>query len=107
MHNLRVKATKCHFGAKSVRFLGHVVSSKGVHTDPQKIDVVSILSIPRTIEHVRSFLGLAGYYRRFIREFTILYVAHYDDHWRLGHQCDFGDNLVVAHSTTTPLLKFG
>ena len=46
MHNLRVKATKYHFGAKSVRFLGHVVSSKGVHTDPQMIDVVSSLSTP-------------------------------------------------------------
>ena len=42
-----------------------------------------------------------------IREFTILYVAHYDDPWRLGHQCDIGDNHVVAHSTTTPLLKVG
>ena len=66
VHNLRVKATKCHFGAKSVRLLGHVVFSKGVHTDPQKIDVVSTLSIPRSIEHVRSFLGLAGYYRHFL-----------------------------------------
>ena len=42
-----------------------------------------------------------------IREFTIPYVAHYDDPWRLGHQCNFGDNLVVAHSSTTPLFKFG
>ena len=42
-----------------------------------------------------------------IREFTILYVAHYDDPWRLGHQCDIGDNHVVAHSSTTPLLKVG
>ena len=55
MHNLRVKATKCHFGAKSVRFLVHVVSSKVVHTDPQKIDIVSSLSTPRTLEQVLPF----------------------------------------------------
>jgi len=42
-----------------------------------------------------------------IREFTILYVAHLDDPWRLGHQCHTGDNHVVAHSSTTALLKVG
>ena len=72
VQNLRVKATKCHFGAKSVRFLGHAVSNKGVHTDPQKIDVVSTLSIPHTTEHVRSFLGPVGYYGRFILNFVTI-----------------------------------
>ena len=75
VHNLRVRATKCHFGAKSVHFLRHVVSSMGIHTDPQKIDAVSTLSIPRTIEHVRSFLVLAGYYKRFIPNFATI-TAH-------------------------------
>ena len=71
-HNLRVKATKCTFGAASVLFLGHVVSPQGIHTDPKKIEAVSKLPVPQNVEQVRSFLGLSGYYRRFIPKFATL-----------------------------------
>ena len=71
-HNLRVKASKCSFGASQVLFLGHVVSAKGVHTDPKKTEAVSQLCEPKNVEQVRSFLGLAGYYRRFIPKFATL-----------------------------------
>ena len=103
VHNLRMKATKCHFGAKSVCFLGHVVSSKGVHTNPQKIDVVSTLSIPRTIEHVRSFLGLAGYYRRFIPNFATI-VAPLMRLTKKGIQFCWGDKQQVAFTHLKELL---
>ena len=71
-HNLKVKASKCCFGADQVLFLGHIVSSAGVHTDPKKIKAVSELDPPKTVEQVRTFLGLAGYYRRFIPNFASL-----------------------------------
>ena len=71
-HNLRVKATKCTFGANKVNYLGHVVSAKGVHTDPDKIKAVYLLVEPQSVEQVRSFLGLAGYYRNFIPKFAML-----------------------------------
>ena len=69
-HNLKVKASKCCFGADQVLFLGHIVSSAGVLTDPKKIAAVSDLAYPKNVEQVRTFLGLAGYYRRFIPNFA-------------------------------------
>ena len=71
-HNLRVKASKCCFGAKTVRYLGHVVSAEGVHTDPAKIESVKRIVTPQNVAQVRSFLGLAGYYRKFIHNFATL-----------------------------------
>ena len=71
-HNLRVKASKCCFGADKVTYLGHVVSAAGIQTDPKKIEAVASLEQPENVEQVRSFLGLAGYYRNFIPNFATL-----------------------------------
>ena len=71
-HNLRVKATKCSFGADKVVYLGHTVSSAGIHTDPSKIKAVQELPPPVNLESLRSFLGLAGYYRKFIPQFATI-----------------------------------
>ena len=56
-HNLRVKASKCSFGADRVTYLGHVVSSQGVHTDPSKTKRVEELSAPSNVDSLRSFFG--------------------------------------------------
>ena len=69
-HNLREKASKCSFGTSQVLFLGHVVSAQGVHTDPKKIEAVANLCEPANIDQLRSFLGPAAYYRRFIPNFA-------------------------------------
>lgn len=67
--NLKLKPSKCIFFQKSVKFLGHEVSEQGVHTDKEKIKAVQDWPIPRTVKQVRSFVGLAAYYKRFIASF--------------------------------------
>ena len=67
---LKLKPSKCFFFREEIEYLGHVVSGKGISTNPKKIEVVSKWPTPKTVYDVRSFLGFVGYYRRFIKNFS-------------------------------------
>ncbi|XP_042449023.1 uncharacterized mitochondrial protein AtMg00860-like [Zingiber officinale] len=67
---LYAKFNKCAFWLSSVGFLGHIVSSSGISVDPQKIEAVTSWEQPKSVQEIRSFLGLAGYYRRFVEGFS-------------------------------------
>nr|GEV07048.1 putative reverse transcriptase domain-containing protein [Tanacetum cinerariifolium] len=67
---LYAKFSKCEFWIPRVQFLGHVIDSRGIHVDPAKIDSVKDWASPKTLTEIRQFLGLAGYYRRFIEGFS-------------------------------------
>ena len=67
---LKLKGEKCHLFKSSVAFLGHVVSGDGIQTDPSKIEVIRDWPLPRTVRELRSFIGLAAYYKRFVRGFA-------------------------------------
>nr|GEU55790.1 putative reverse transcriptase domain-containing protein [Tanacetum cinerariifolium] len=67
---LYAKFSKCEFWIPKVQFLGHVIDSRGIHVDPTKIESIKDWASPKTPTEIRQFLGLAGYYRRFIEGFS-------------------------------------
>ena len=70
MAGLKLRPQKCQLFQKEVEFLGHIINESGVNTDPKKIECIADWPIPRNVREVRSFLGLCGYYRRFIADYS-------------------------------------
>jgi hypothetical protein len=71
-HNLFAKRSKCTFGVSEIEYLGHLISRKGVRVDPSKLEAMVTWPIPQSIQALRGFLGLTGYYRKFIRHYGSL-----------------------------------
>jgi hypothetical protein len=65
-HDLRLNLAKCNFAAKKVHYLGHMIYDDGVSPLPSIIEAIKQIPVPKTMMEVRSFLGLSGYYPRFI-----------------------------------------
>lgn len=71
-HNLKLQPNKCEFLKTEVMYLGHLITQDGVKPDPKKIESVKNYPVPKSPKDIKSFLGLAGYYRRFIENFSKL-----------------------------------
>jgi len=71
-HNLKLNPKKCEFLKRKVKYLGHFVSEEGVEADPSKLEVIQNWNEPGDVDELRKFLGFAGYYRRYIPNFSKL-----------------------------------
>jgi hypothetical protein len=75
-HRLHAKLSKCEFWLKKVTFLGHIISKGAISVDPSKIQDVLSLNMATSVSDTQSFLGLAGYYRKFIEGFSKITKAY-------------------------------
>ncbi|XP_024200508.1 uncharacterized mitochondrial protein AtMg00860-like [Rosa chinensis] len=106
---LYAKLSKCEFWFNSIGFLGHVVSAEGISVDPQKVEAVLNWGRPTTVTEIRSFLGLAGYYRRIIQDFSRL-AAPLNKLTRKGvkffwlEECEQSFQELKGHLTNAPVL---
>ena len=108
---LKLKPSKCHFAAKEVRYLGHLLSAQGVKPDPEKVEVVKSYPVPLSTKEVRSFLGLANYYRRFIRDFAKIAAPLYallkkDVKFLWTEQCQQAFEKLHQRLVTHPIIGF-
>ncbi|GAU50497.1 hypothetical protein TSUD_242400 [Trifolium subterraneum] len=106
---LYAKFSKCEFWLSEVKFLGHVISQGGVSVDPSKVEAVLNWERPRTVSEIRSFLGLAGYYRRFILGFSeialpLTRLTRKGAAFVWDELCENSFNLLKQKLTSAPVL---
>jgi hypothetical protein len=108
-HQLYAKLSKCEFWLKRVMFLGHVISAKGIFVDPQKVEAVLKWERPTSVTKIRSFLGLAGHYRRFIEGFSLIatpltQLTRKNKKWVWSEECEKSFQELKRRLTTAPVL---
>jgi hypothetical protein len=109
-NQLYAKLNKCEFWLKEVSFLGHIISEGGISVDPSKVKDVLSWNTPQNVSDIRSFLGLAGYYRRLIEGFskisktmTELLEKGKTFEWTPRHEASFQE--LKKRLTMTPVLN--
>ncbi|CAF3396631.1 unnamed protein product, partial [Rotaria sp. Silwood2] len=112
--NLTLKTPKCHFCRRETKYLGHIITSDGVKPDPDLVKSVVDFPRPQTIREVQSFLGLTGYYRRFIQNYAriaeplikqLRFTVTGNHHLRWSNECTEAFTTLKKKLTTAPIMN--
>ena len=108
-HKLYAKLSKCEFWLNEVAFLGHIVSAGGISVNPEKIQAILDWLSPTSVTEIRSFLGLAGYYRKFVEGFSSIakpmtQLLKKDKKFEWTQKCEHSFQESKKRLTSTPVL---
>ncbi|KAK0604452.1 hypothetical protein LWI29_015827 [Acer saccharum] len=108
-NNLVLNWEKCHFMVQQGIVLGHVISRRGIEVDKAKVEVISSLQPPKSVKDVRSFLGHAGFYRRFIKDFSkitrpLCLLLQKETEFEVIEECMVAFNTLKNALTTAPVI---
>ena len=108
---LKLKPKKCHFGQSQVNYLGHVITPEGLHPDPEKIKAVREYPVPCNVKDVQAFMGLANYYRKFVKDFAKIASPIHDltkkgTRFAWTEDCQLAFDTLKTALTEAPILSY-
>jgi len=109
--NLRMNGMKCNFAVEQVKYLGHILSAEGMAVDPGKTEIITNWPRPKTARHVKSFLGVSNYCRRFIEQYShrsaaLRVLTAKDKPFTWGEKQEEAFNDLKTALSSPPILKY-
>jgi hypothetical protein len=109
LHGLKVKLSKCDIASKQVKYLGHIIDGSGIRVDNDKVKAIQSMPLPKNITDIQSYLGMCGYYRRFIPRYTEKAQPMYEllskkKTWDWTEQCTESHRQLKEALMTAPIL---
>jgi hypothetical protein len=110
-HQLYAKFSKCEFWLDKVEFLGHVITKEGIAANPNKVQAILDWKAPKNVKEIRGFLGMTGYYQRFIEGFSkiagpMTKLLRKDVQFEWTVKCEQSFQELKTRLTTTPVLQY-
>ena len=108
---LKLKESKCDFFKREIHYLGHLISDEGIHPLPEKLDTICNMPKPGNPKEIKQFLGLCGYYRRFVPHFSdmsrsLVKLMGQEVEWNWCSKCDLSLQMMRDFLISAPILKY-